>query len=63
MDDDNHKEDFITALTHLKNLGTGDASTSMGAIQLLSHSVKVGSQNIANGLHAIADAIKSQKEP
>ena len=44
----------------LKLLGLADASTPFGAIEALSMEVKEGSTRIAEGLHAIADAIAEQ---
>lgn len=42
-----------------KHLGTGDAVTHMGALEHLAQEVKEGSERMAGGLHAIAEAIKS----
>jgi hypothetical protein len=44
----------------LRNLGLGNADTQMGAIELLSKEVKEGSERIAQGLHAIAEAISER---
>jgi hypothetical protein len=43
--------------TQLMNLGNGNASTQMGAIENLSKEVMEGTSRIAEGLHAIAEAI------
>lgn len=40
-----------------KHLGTGDAVTQMGALGNLAKEVKEGSERVAGGLHAIAEAI------
>jgi uncharacterized protein Yka (UPF0111/DUF47 family) len=40
-----------------KHLGKEDASGPMGAIENLSEQIREGSQRIADGLHAIAEAI------
>ena len=45
----------------LKCLGTGDASTTMGAIELLSKEVKEGTTRIADALGSIADAIAAHE--
>jgi hypothetical protein len=42
----------------LKDLGLADASTPFGAIEALSLELKESSQRIANGLEAIAEAIR-----
>jgi hypothetical protein len=42
----------------LKQLGLGDAATPFGAIEALCVELKDSSQRIAEGLHAIADAIR-----
>ena len=42
-------------------LGLADASTPFGAIKALSMEVKDGSTRIAEGLHAIAEAIAEQR--
>jgi hypothetical protein len=39
------------------NLGKADASTPMGAIELLSKEIKCGAEGIASALHEIAEAI------
>ena len=44
-------------------LGLADASTPFGAIEALCGEVKEGSTRIAEGLHAIADAIADQGRP
>jgi hypothetical protein len=45
----------------LKLLGLADAATPLGAMEALSLEVKHGSERIAEGLHAIADAIAGQE--
>jgi uncharacterized protein Yka (UPF0111/DUF47 family) len=42
----------------LRALGTGDAASSMGAIEFLAVSVKEGSENVQSGLSRIAEAIE-----
>ena len=44
-----------TLATHVKYLGTGNATTQMGALELLSMEIKNGAQEIANAIreHAI----------
>lgn len=43
--------------TGLSNLGTGNAATSMGAIELLSFEVKEGSTRVAESLNIIGEAL------
>jgi len=43
-----------------KHLGTKDAASPMGAIEFLAKEVKEGSERVAEGLHAIAEAIASR---
>lgn len=63
---DNYQERLVEAVmrvgTHLKYLGTGDAGTTMGAIEYLAKETKEASERIAEGLHAIAEAIQYTKE-
>ena len=40
-----------------KVLGTGDASTRMGALEVVAKETKEGSERIAEGLHAVAGAL------
>ncbi len=59
---ENSRDNAILAIAEqltigLSNLGLRNASTPMGAIELLSFEIKEGSERIANGLHAIANAI------
>lgn len=44
----------------LNKLGLADASTPMGAIELLSLSIKESASEISGGLHDIADAIRDR---
>ncbi len=48
---------------HLKYLGNGDAASPMGAIENLAVKLEEGSEQIAGGLHAIAEAIETSKQP
>ncbi len=41
----------------LKNLGNGDASTQMGAIENLSKEVKEGTERVAYATERVADAL------
>lgn len=54
--------DFQVGLELIANsihkLGTGDAATPMGAIELLANEIKEGSARIAEALEAIAQAIE-----
>ncbi len=43
---------------HLKYLGNGDAATTVGAIENLALQLKEAIESHADGLHAVADAIK-----
>ena len=43
-----------------KHLGSGDAATQMGALENLAKEVKEGSERMAGGLHAIAEAIENR---
>lgn len=43
-------------------LGNADASTSMGAIEAHGKAILEASENIAGGLHDIADAIRETSE-
>ena len=43
----------------IKRLGTNDAGTNMGAIEVLSNEIKEGSERIANALESVAQAIGS----
>lgn len=45
----------------LRDLGNGNAATNMGAIEALGVVIKEGSEAIASGLHAIAEAIRSKE--
>lgn len=45
----------------LRALGTNDAATNMGGLELLAKEVQEGCQAIADGLNAIADAIKDRE--
>ena len=47
--------------TALRYLGLADASTPMGAMEVLSMEIKDGSTRVAEGLHAIADAIRERQ--
>ena len=47
---------------HLKYLGNGNASTEMGAIEGVAVQSREGSERIADGLHAIAEAISNHSE-
>lgn len=62
--DEQALEDAAAALgrcaTALRDLGTGNAATQMGAIEYLAKEVREGSERIAEGLHAIAAAIESR---
>ena len=42
----------------LRHLGLADAGTPMGAMEVLSMEMKAGSERIAEGLQAIAQAIR-----
>ena len=44
----------------LQRLGLADASTPFGALEALSMEMKESSERIAEGLHAIADAIRDR---
>lgn len=46
----------------LRRLGTADAASPMGAIEVLSVSVKEAGDAIAGGLHAIAEAITARAD-
>ena len=46
----------------LRKLGTNDASTAMGAIELLASELKDGCEAIAYGLHDVANAIRETTE-
>jgi hypothetical protein len=43
-------------------LGTGDASTPLGAMELLAFEIKEGSERAATALDNIADAIRERSE-
>jgi hypothetical protein len=43
----------------LRQLGVGDAATPMGALEALAVELRASSQSIADGLHAIAEAINN----
>jgi hypothetical protein len=45
----------------LRSLGTADANTPMGAIEMLSFEIKEGSERIARALHDIAEAIREHR--
>lgn len=42
----------------LRDLGTANAATPMGALEMVAMELKEGSTRIAEGLFAIADAIR-----
>lgn len=42
----------------LRALGTGDAATSMGAVELLAMEIKNGSERIAGAIETLAEAIR-----
>jgi len=48
---------LVRIAASLKMLGLADAATPLGAIEALSKEVHDGSRRIAEGLHAIAEAI------
>jgi hypothetical protein len=48
---------LLRIATSLKMLGLADAATPLGAMEALSKEVHDGSRRIAEGLHAIAEAI------
>lgn len=51
--------DGLFAIAHaLQRLGTGDAATPMGAIELLAKSIHDGSESIAMSLDSLAHAIR-----
>jgi spore maturation protein SpmA len=59
----NNKEDAATmiaeSIRYAANvLGTGNAATSMGAIELLAKETLAGSERIAAALSAIADSLE-----
>ena len=45
----------------LRELGTNNAATEMGAIEMLALEVREGSTRIAEGLQAIAEAISERE--
>jgi hypothetical protein len=45
--------------TSIYRLGLADADTSMGAIEVLSLSIKEAGESIANALNRIADALEN----
>jgi hypothetical protein len=47
----------------LRQLGLADAATPFGAIEALCDELKEASTRIADGLHAIADAIVAHGDP
>ena len=52
---------MVTAIRYsAEHLGTGNAATQMGAIELLAKEVKEGTERVASGLHAIAEAIENR---
>lgn len=54
-------DDIARAIRYTaKHLGTGDAATQMGALEVLAKEVKEGSERVAGGLHAIAEAIENR---
>ena len=59
-DFENVSEALLSIASALRHLGTADAATPMGALELLSLEVKEGSQRIENGLMAIANAIRER---
>jgi len=61
-DDTSVAEALTSIAVHLKYLGTGDAATTMGAIEFLAKEVKEGTERIADALTAIADAIASHRD-
>lgn len=49
----------LQAIAHaLRDLGLANAGTPMGALEVLSVEIKAGSERIAEGLEAVAEAIK-----
>lgn len=60
--DDSYDNPIADALVRLSRaidrLGTGDAVTTMGAIEFHGAMVKEGAEKIAAGLHDIASAIR-----
>ncbi len=47
---------------HLKYLGTGDAGTTMGAVEFLAVSIKEGCSEVASALNNVAEAIREREE-
>lgn len=47
--------------TWVKYLGTGNATTSMGAIEVLAKEVKEGSERIADAINNLADAVRNRE--
>ena len=45
----------------LDRLGTGNASTDMGAIELLAKEVKDGTERIADAINNLAEAIRDRE--
>ncbi len=63
-DEAGEEEEIAAALRSiaraLHQLGLGNASTQMGAIEALAKEVKEGSERIESGLTDIADAIRNR---
>jgi hypothetical protein len=56
--DDAQKKMISESIRYAANvLGTGDASTSMGALELLAKETKEGSERIASSLFAVATVL------
>ena len=64
-DEYRYHERFVTAVEHLVSalydLGKADASTPLGAIEILSNEIKCGAEGIANALYEIARAMRERR--
>lgn len=59
---DEQAEALRSIATWLKYLGTGDAGTTMGAIECLAMCVKESNESIARAIGDLADAVRELAE-
>ncbi len=65
MDDENSIAESVSSAgtsiaSALRALGTGNASTDVGAIELLAMEIKNGSERIAGAIDNLAEAIRDR---
>jgi hypothetical protein len=55
-------ESILRLAASLNRLGTGNADTQMGAMELLAKEVKDGTERIADSIDGLSEAIRDSKK-